>query len=124
LPRIVPLRLHADGPRQHLWLPPFPPVRRAAIRGLIMRKKEKSNKTAVKAKAVGGTTPLCFQCCFLREGIPGLKPFGFAEKFYFLKKGILLKRGQGFASVVKNTFLCKSKYSVFRFSAAKPSTRI
>jgi len=67
-------------------------VRKVAIRALIMRKKRKQN-TAVKAKAEGGTTPPCFHRCFLREGIPGFIPFGFAEKFYFLKKGFLLKLG-------------------------------
>jgi hypothetical protein len=50
-----------------------------------MRKKKKAKKTAVNAKAAGGTTPLCVHGCFLREGIPGFIPLGFAEKFYFLK---------------------------------------
>ena len=48
-------------------------MRKVAIRALIMRKKE-SKKTAVKAKAEGGTTPPCFHGCFLRAGIPGFSP--------------------------------------------------
>jgi hypothetical protein len=44
LPRIEPLRRHAVVPRQQYGLPPFPPVRKVAIRALIMRKKKKAKK--------------------------------------------------------------------------------
>jgi formylglycine-generating enzyme required for sulfatase activity len=103
LPRIGPHLRHADAPRHQYGLPPFPPVRRVAIRALIMRKKKESKKRKGRAKAGSGATLACPPFLFLREGIAVLC-IRLSRKNLFLKKVFLLKRGSVFARIKKIYF--------------------
>jgi formylglycine-generating enzyme required for sulfatase activity len=116
--RAVPSRRTAAA----IWASAFPSSEEGGRLALMMRKKKKAKKRIVKARAVVGTTPPCFRGLFLACGHHGFINSAEPKKF-FLKNWLFSKMWTSFCLGRGNTFLCRSKYSVSRSLAAKPSTR-